>query len=289
MPNIIKILRNATSGVMPTGKTEAEPFWNEADKQFGVVDAAGASQSLIAIRFFSDLAAYDVGDFVVEAGKLYRCIIAVTVPAAFDSTEWEVVGAVDPSTYATITYVDGEIAAIEAQLGNYLPLAGGTVTGEIILPGVPTDPLAATDKTYVDTVDADLQAQINILEANLLFSGSIAVVTDAGDYTPESGMTDGPLPVADATNTNKYVIVIDGGTPLAGNIPALTYAAADWLVSDGTTWNHLPLGIAAAAAVIAPNVALSPDVNTYGDVQAAITDLFTVKLDSNSIIDAGTY
>ena len=48
-------------------------------------------------------------------------------------------------------------------------------------------------------------------------------------------MTDGALPTAAAAGANKYLIVTDGGAPAAGNIPAGAYAAADWLVSDGTS------------------------------------------------------
>lgn len=32
---------------------------------------------------------YDVGDFVVEGGKTYKCITQISVPAAFNPTEWE--------------------------------------------------------------------------------------------------------------------------------------------------------------------------------------------------------
>ena len=66
MPNVIKILRGAGT---PTGKTEGEPFFSEADKSFGVVDAAGVAQDLIAVRHFSALAAYVVGDHVVQAAS----------------------------------------------------------------------------------------------------------------------------------------------------------------------------------------------------------------------------
>ena len=41
--------------------------------------------------------------------------------------------------------------------------------------------------------------------------------------------------------------------------------------------------------MIAPNVNLSPDINLWGDVQEAITQLDALKLDDNSVIDAGTY
>lgn len=328
MPNVIKILRGAGT---PTGKTEGEPFFSEADKQFGVVDAAGVAQELIAVRHFSALAAYVVGDHVVQGGVLYRNIAAIPVPGPWDVTDWVEIGAAgappaetDPLalhlTGGTMTgpivlpadaaaaleavplqQLEAEITALEtaaaAQGLLYLPLTAGPtkpLTGPLVLDGnAPTLPAHATDKQYVDTVDADLQAQISVLASNLIYSGSLAVQTDVGDYTPESAMADGPLPTAAAAGANKYVIVTDGGVADAtGNIPAGTYAPADWLVSDGAAWNWLPIGATAATQVTAPMVLLAPDLNTWGNVQVAIEALDTTmatKHDDNSTIDAGVY
>jgi hypothetical protein len=328
MPNVIKILRSLTDGSVPTAKTEGEPYVNFANKSFGVVDDAAVAQDLIAVRFFSDLSTYAVGDFVIEAGGLYACSTAVAVAGPFDPADWTPTGiapdlsgylelaggamlgvltlAADPATAleaATKAYVDAlrqdVIDAGAVVAATYLPLAGGDLTGPLggttavfsgeVEVAEPTVPESATTKNYVDTIDADLQAQISVLASNLIYSGSIAVQTDVGDYTPESGMTDGALPTAAAAGANKYVIVTDGGAPAAGNIPAGAYAAADWLVSDGTAWTQLPIGATAGTAVIAPNVALSPDINLWGEVQTAITQLDALKLDDNSVIDVGTY
>jgi hypothetical protein len=47
-------------------------------------------------------------------------------------------------------YVDNAVSNVGA--GNYLPTAGGTMTGAITLPGNPTSALQATPKQYVDGV-----------------------------------------------------------------------------------------------------------------------------------------
>ena len=326
MANIIRILRSATSGSTPTAKTEGEPFYNEADKSFGVVDAAGVAQDLVAVRHFSALAAYAVGAHAINAGILYRCITAIAVPGAFDPTEWAEIGAAaaeaDPlslhltggimtgqialpatAPVAAVdatpkSYVDAEVAALETDLLAaaaaagllYLPLTAGAakpLTGELTLAGDPTTVLGATPKQYVDTADDALQLEIDRLAANLIFVGSIDVTTDACIFTIPSGGTDGTLPAADATNLGWYLINTVAGAGLdTGEIPTGNYAVGDWLASDGASWTRLPLG---QAAVTADQVALVPDVNGYGDVQAAVADLFAVKLDSNSILDAGTY
>jgi hypothetical protein len=186
---------------------------------------------------------------------------------------------VDTVTYARkdaawVATLDGtEIAAADALR---VAKAGDTMTGPLVLPLDPVLPLEAATKQYVDLGDAGLQQQIDLLTSNLLFVGSINVVTDVGDYTTASGLTDGALPAADPTNANFYVIVTTSGTPPAGNIPAGDYAIADWIVSNGTVWTRMPIG---QPALIAPNVAMSPVVGALGaDVQAAITALEATKL-----------
>lgn len=158
-----------------------------------------------------------------------------------------------------------------------LPITGGTLTGALNLPIIaPTLATQSTHKQYVDDRDAILQGQIDVLAENLFFVGQINVATDAGTYTTASGLTNGPLPAPAAGNRGYYVIVNNGGTPPAGNIPPGTYAAFDWLVSDGTTWTHLMTGV---AAVIAPQVALSPLIPNLGaNVQTALQYLETNKI-----------
>ncbi|HXJ90785.1 MAG TPA: hypothetical protein VMS18_28505 [Candidatus Binatia bacterium] len=63
------------------------------------------------------------------------------------------------ASVANKAYVDQAVANVGA--GNYLSIAGGTMTGPINLPGNPSAPLQATPKQYVDagfTAKADLAA-----------------------------------------------------------------------------------------------------------------------------------
>jgi hypothetical protein len=309
MPNVIQILRSSTPGSVPTAKQPGEPFVNFADNSFGVFDTTAVS--LIPIRFFSTLAAYVPNDHVVETatGSLWKCI-AATGPGPFVAADWTELGAAgappaetdplalhltggtmtgpivlaaDPAAAlepVTLQYLESLLGPVP---GPYLPLAAGPLsplTGPLHLYGTPpVAPEEATDKAYVDAGDTLLQSQIDVLASNLLFSGSIAVVTDTTSPTAESGIAAGPLPVADATNANKYFIVTDGGTALAGNIPAGDYNIADWLVSDGTQWVYLPIGLGVAATIIAPGVPLSPDINGWGTVQGAVQGLEDAKVD----------
>jgi hypothetical protein len=77
---------------------------------------------------------------------------------------------------ATKGYVDSSVANVGA--GNYLPTAGGTLTGPLTLPGNPSAPLQAAPKQYVDlglTSKADLI--FGVVPANELGTGSASAGT----------------------------------------------------------------------------------------------------------------
>lgn len=258
MPNQIQILRSSTAGSRPAGRQPGEPYVNFANRQFGVFDAGAVD--LIAVRYFATTSLYALGDHVIEAGVLYHCTTAVTVAGAFTPANW---------------------TAVILAGGPFLPLsagAGAPLTGALHLPAAaPTLAVQATNKAYVDAADLILQDQIDLLTSNLLFVGTINVVTDAVDFTVASGFPDGVLPAAAAGNANCYLIVSNGGNPPAGNIPPGTYASGDWLVSTGTAWVRLPIG---QAAVIASQVAITPVIPNLGaNVQTGLTWLEGNKLD----------
>jgi len=72
---------------------------------------------------------------------------------------------------ANKAYVDQSVANVGA--GNFLPTAGGTLTGPLTLPGNPAAPLQATPKQYVDlgfTTKADLIT--GLVPANELGTGT---------------------------------------------------------------------------------------------------------------------
>ncbi len=91
----IQTLRSSTKGVRPAAADtplEGELYVNYADKQLGVVNVGAATnQDLLAVRFFSTLADYAIGDYTIQAGQLYRAKAAVTAGAAFDVTKWDAV------------------------------------------------------------------------------------------------------------------------------------------------------------------------------------------------------
>jgi microcystin-dependent protein len=130
--NPTQVLRSTVAGNRPTGKLPGEPFVNYPDLQFGVVDVAGTAVDLIAVRFFSATAHYNIGDHVLQGGVLYRAI-AATGPGAFAPASWT----------RGVTRADAT--------ATYLPLAGGTMTGLLLLSGEPVAALGAATKQTVDS------------------------------------------------------------------------------------------------------------------------------------------
>jgi hypothetical protein len=129
--NRVQTLRFSTAGVRPTGRQPGELYVNWPDYQLGVINASSAAVDLIAVRFFSTLASYAIGDFVWQAGELYRAIAAVA-PGAFTLAQWSKLA------------VTSEIGLLS------LPITGGTMTGPLILAADPAVLLGAATKQYVD-------------------------------------------------------------------------------------------------------------------------------------------
>jgi hypothetical protein len=109
MANVIQILRSAVFGNRPAVNAQpyGVPYVNFAGKQFGVVDSTGTPQDLIGVTIFSPTANYTQGQPVNYQGQLYTAKASITA------------GAWNPAQWSSISS------------GPYLPLIGGTLTGEL--------------------------------------------------------------------------------------------------------------------------------------------------------------
>jgi hypothetical protein len=144
MPNRVQTLRSSAPGTMPQAGTRApgELWLNFADANFGYIDASQTAQKLLAVRLFVTTTSYATGDFVVYAGALYQAV-APSAQGAFTAANWSRVGTMQ-------------------DLSQYLPLAGGALTGALNLPAAaPTAATQATNKSYVDVGDAAATAVAN--------------------------------------------------------------------------------------------------------------------------------
>jgi len=133
---------------------------NTANRQLAVGDAApgaiGSPLMLIAVRFFDARAQYAIGDFVVEAGALYRAKVTIS-PGAFNAANWEQLS----SDTQLRAYVDAQDAAITAayqaadnaltaSVNDKVSKAGDIMTGMLTLPAATPTTNQAVTKKYVD-------------------------------------------------------------------------------------------------------------------------------------------
>jgi hypothetical protein len=159
---------------------------------------------------------------------------------------------------------DGRIYGRDGQTTSWvavLPLAGGTMTGPLILSGNPTTALQAATMQYV-------QSQIT---GATQFIGTINGTTGNCTFTNQSGFTNGPLPPA-ASAANQYVICDTAGTVPSGPIQGAVLQPGDWVISNGTEWTVINV---AGQTITASQVGVAPPVMGQYNVQSALQSLAT--------------
>ncbi len=115
------------------------------------------------------------------------------------------------------TYVDSAIAAVGA--GNYLPTAGGLMTGPLTLSGNPVAPLQAAAKQYVDlTAAAKADLISGLVPTSELGSGTpsgLNCLLGSGAWGPCGSSANATaiqsVPVASSTPANGQVLTYSSG------------------------------------------------------------------------------
>lgn len=135
---------------------------------------------------------------------------------------------VNPGDVASKAYVDQAVSNVGA--GNYLPTAGGTMTGPITLPANPAAPLQAATKSYVDSslaAKADLVS--GLVPANELGTGQATAencLTGNGTWAPCSAGGTGNLSTTPAASQN---IAQPVGTQFSvNNLANIRYVTSSW-------------------------------------------------------------
>lgn len=147
---------------------------------------------------------------------------------------------------------------------GYLALSGGTMTGDLILNGPPSNasnPNQAATRGYVD----------DFITGAMQFIGTIDGVTGSVTWTASSGINSFYL-VAPATVKDSYVICAVSGTIPASSpyLGGTAIQVGDWIISDGTDWFVI---LVSGQEVLAEEVSVSPTVLGASDVQTALQNL----------------
>lgn len=158
-------------------------------------------------------------------------------------------------------------ASIAAQLAAKLNIAGGTMTGPIVLPGAPTQPLQAATKSYVDTSIANIPAPLtslsNLTDVNVsnVVNGQL-LSWNGTRWVGANPSSNYSLPIA--TTTTLGGIKVDGTT--------ITVDANGVITSVGGAGSQGPQGLRGVSVT-------SAVIDNTGHLK--------VTLDNGTIIDAG--
>jgi microcystin-dependent protein len=253
----IRVLRGGTTGTMPAPATfpAGEPWVNFPDRQWGVVDGAQAPLPLLAVRYFSALANYAIGDHVVQAGVLYRALVAVTA-GPFNPVQWSAIGGGGPSFPEAP--IDGQAYGRQGSVPTWLPVytkaeadplfvnvAGDLMTGDLEIGRV--DPALFLSKTASGQAAAVYGRTGTTLRWGAAFGDAIAEAAgNVGSnfalsrYDNAGVLIDSPIRVARNTGVVDFTVpptvagvpIGGGGIYVSDTAPATPVANALWWDSN---------------------------------------------------------
>jgi hypothetical protein len=167
---------------------------------------------------------------------------------------------VNTGDVANKSYVDTSIANVGA--GNYLPTAGGAMTGTLTLSGTPTAPLQAADKQYVDSniaLKADLIS--GLVPTSELGSGAASGLNCLlGNGTWGSCGSS-------ANATEIQSVPVGSGAPTNGQVLAYSSATGQYVPSTPAGGTGGVLVSPPSNQTIAQPVGTSFNANTFNGVR----------------------
>jgi hypothetical protein len=168
---------------------------------------------------------------------------------------------------------------ITTSIGTKLPLAGGTLTGDLTLSGAPTSTLHATTKTYVDT---------NFLSKTDTSAQTMAAAIDMGTHKITSSTT----PTNDSDLARKKYV--DDKFALAGSASQSATNAAASATAAATSETNAATSASAAStsetnAAASASTASTAVINTQAEAASAVsakTAAETAKTAAETALDS---
>jgi hypothetical protein len=262
MTTRVQALRSSTSGTVPAtnSRLPGELWTNFPDLQMGVIDASKVAQRLIAVRYFSTTANYAIGDFVVQAGALYVATAAVT-PGAFNAANWSKL-----------------VNAVDAAALPYLPLAGGSVTGLLILPNnnqVQIRGAAGSLRNLIGGTAASARWNLTLGDSTAEAGANAGSNFSLQAYSDAGGFLSTPLAINRATGVATF-----GAAVMLSGPPTLPLQAATKAYVDSGAFVPIAGGTMTGPLTLAANPAapLQPATKQY-------VDALPVAMNDNRIIN----
>ena len=166
-----------------------------------------------------------------------------------------------------------------AALGDYLPLAGGTMTGQIVLVGDPVSALQAAAKQYVDARDA-----LNLSLSGGTLTGPLSLPGD-----PVSALQAATKQYVDDAFSTASALIYDigffiGGVPTDAEIVARFESVREFSIPAGATGSRASAGVASTGTV---EFDIQNNGVSVGTVEFAVDDVGTFTFASPSVFEIG--
>ena len=196
-----------------------------ADKLHATLDLSGKTLTLPSAQAATTQSASDNTTKVATTAYVTTAIsnLVDSAPAALDTLNEIAAALGDDANYASTT---------TASIAAKLPLAGGTLTGNLVLSGAPTSGLHPATKTYTDTADAlKLNLSGGTLTGDLILNTTTALKIPVGTTAQRPSAATGQL----RWNTSDGALEAYNGSAWTAVGTSSSNKILDTFTGDGST------------------------------------------------------
>lgn len=211
-------------------------------------------------------------DIDAAAAIAFSKMAALTASRALQSTAGGVVEA-SSVTSTELGYLSGVTSAVQTQLTARLPLAGGTMTGDLFLNGDPASSTQAATKNYVDNASA---GNVNNYTARVATTAAVNLTNEL-----ENGDTLDGVVLA----TNDVVLVKNQASTADNGLYVVPAAGAASRSTSMDTWTEA-IGATVFVTAGTVNAGSQWKFNTAAGGTLGVTDIPIVQLGASQVYTA---